>query len=102
MAIYREYILIYDTLKNDNNLQEEFVLLQNRCFENYKKMGENAERIERIALCSSFIDRLPKDYFIEKGIYECLDFTRDIENLKYGLSSYIYAQALFGEKKNRS
>ena len=34
-------------------------------------MGESAERIERIALCSNFIDRLPKDYFIEKGIYEC-------------------------------
>lgn len=102
LAIYREYILIYDTLKNDKNLQEEFVLLQNRCFENYKKMGESAERIERIALCSNFIDRLPKDYFIEKGIYECLNFTKDIENLKYGLSSYIYVQALFGEKRNRS
>ncbi len=64
LTIYREHILIYDTFKNDKELQEEFALLQNRCFENYKKMGKNAERIERLALCNRFIDRLPKDLSI--------------------------------------
>ena len=52
--------------------------------------------IRILDFCSEFIDELPKDYFINKGIYRYLDYNKGMDHLKEELARYLYAQEEFG------
>lgn len=87
LFLYRDTIIAYDILKNDENLQEKFALLEKELYKVCKKRSISKKHQ---TICSSFIDWLPKDYFAEKGFL-------NIEELRQNIILYIYAQELFEE-----
>lgn len=93
LHMYSEILLVYDTLREDENLKESFTLLKANSHKVYT--GEILN-IRILDFCSEFIDELPKDYFINKGIYQYLDYNKNMDHLKEELARYIYAQEEFG------
>ena len=87
LFLYRDTILAYDILKNDENLQEKFALLEKELYKVCKKRPISKK--EQI-IYNNFIDQFPLNYFAEKGFL-------NIKKLKQNIILYIYAQGLFEE-----
>ena len=87
LFLYRDTIIAYDILKNDENLQEKFALLEKEFYKVCKKRPISKK--EQI-IYNNFIDQFPLNYFAEKGFL-------NIKKLKQNIILYIYAQGLFEE-----
>lgn len=93
MEWYSDLIQIYDALNEDLEWKEEFELLKQECYRNYKKKN-------KYEICSNFVDKLPENYFKEKGIMFKFNFMKIYESeshyIKNKLSEYLDAQCIFG------
>jgi hypothetical protein len=87
LFLYRDTIIAYDILKNDENLQQKFALLEKELYKVCKK--KLISKKEQI-ICNSLMDQFPQNYFAEKGFL-------NIEELRQNIILYIYAQGLFEE-----
>ena len=88
MGIYQRVLCIYDTIKSDESIQQEFkILMENVC---KCLKGKTKNDRKAFQLGKDFINNLPEDYFKNKGIelqFEGVD-------LGGSFSSYIYAQCV--------
>ncbi|MDE7423929.1 MAG: hypothetical protein K2N51_09580 [Lachnospiraceae bacterium] len=82
--VFKDILLIYDTINEDICLQEEFNSLKKEVCKCIKKNRTS----EILPLCSEFIDRLPTDYFNVRNI------EIDIDEIKDCLEEQIYAQCI--------
>ena len=86
IPIYKRGIFVYDTVKNDESIQQEFNYLK----ENVCKMLKAKKNRKAFQLGHDFIQSLPSDYFKNKGIE--LKFGRiDLES---GFAEQVYAQCI--------
>ena len=86
IPIYKRGILVYDTVKNDESIRQEF----NNLKENVCKMLKAKKNRKAFQLGYDFIQSLPSDYFKNKGI----ELTFDREDLGDDFSEQVYAQCI--------
>lgn len=86
IPIYKRIILVYDTVKNDESIQQEF----NNLKENVCKMLKAKKNRKAFQLGHDFIQSLPSDYFKNKGV-ELKFGSLDLED---GFAEQVYAQCI--------
>lgn len=86
IPIYKRGILVYDTVKNDESIQQEFNYLK----ENVCKMLKAKKNRKAFQLGHDFIQSLPSDYFKNKGI-ELKFGSADLES---EFAMQVYAQCI--------
>lgn len=82
--VFKDILLVYDTINEDIDIQEEFISLKKEVCKCIKKNRTS----EIFQLCSEFVDSLPSDYFSIRKI------ELDINEIKDNLEEQVYAQCI--------